>query len=496
MNQYVTIYQSKRYAESQLISEIINLLSDRKLQYRIRNFEDTTQSDFLLDIHRDLAVIIDCTIPKLPDEASAYPILTAHINVLNHIVAYSREIDESGCEILPLNIVPQRRRAKNDANLIEWIATQISEIVSNEGVYSRLDVEGINDLLLNRKGMENMMIQSLAMASRREQKSTPVMISYRNKYAAGIEALKNRMEKDGKYEVKALPPGSLCGEYEAHTPMRRWMLVGLLEEHLRTVKEVWVYLTEDYTESWWTIAEMVMTANLNLERTVADKIKIKVYDPNKEEFIEEKDFPAFVSPAITPVQHKKLARYLSNTRPDTMGPEMIQQVRQMKQLAKILRYSPAGIKNEIIASLKESLAMSIPTDLPQEQKDEMLKDLISMYSDPDELEKYASDEVFQEVFWKNISYQVETHTPAFVGDHIDVDTFMSTPMKELTKLDDAKLKRKYNKRKDLELSGKTYTINIGKTRYLWLATRMGKTTIKDAPGLEIIQTYNLEKVES
>ena len=75
MNQYVTIYQSKRYAESQLISEIINLLSDRKLQYRIRNFEDTTQSDFLLDIHRDLAVIIDCTIPKLPDEASAYPIL-------------------------------------------------------------------------------------------------------------------------------------------------------------------------------------------------------------------------------------------------------------------------------------------------------------------------------------------------------------------------------------------------------------------------------------
>ena len=179
-----------------------------------------------------------------------------------------------------------------------------------------------------------------------------------------------------------------------------------------------------------------------------------------------------------------------------MGPEMIQQVRQMKQLAKILRYSPAGIKNEIIASLKESLAMSIPTDLTQEQKDEMLKDLISMYSDPDELEKYASDEVFQEVFWKNISYQVETHTPAFVGDHIDVDTFMSTPMKELTKLDDAKLKRKYNKRKDLELSGKTYTINIGKTRYLWLATRMGKTTIKDAPGLEIIQTYNLEKVES
>ena len=491
MNNHITIYQSKRYAESQLTSEIINLLSDRKLQYCIRNFEDTTQNEFMLDIHRDLAVIVDCTIPKLPNEASAYPILTAHINVLNHIVAYSREVDESGCEILPLNIVPQRRRTKNDTNLIEWINTQINEIVSNEGVYSRLDVDEINDLLQNRKGMENMMQKSLAMKAKSESEATPVMISYRNRYAAEVEALKNRKEKEGKYEVKALPPGSLCGEYEAHTPMRRWMLAGLLEDHLRTVKEVWVYLTEDYTESWWTIAEIVMTANLNLERTKDRKIKIKVYDPNKEEFIEEKDFPAFISPDITPDQHKKLARYLSNTRPDTMGPEMIQQVRQMKHLAKILRYSPDAIKNEIIASLKESLAMSIPSDLPQDQKDDMLNDLISLYSDPDELEKYASDEVFQEVFWTNISYQVERQTAAFIEGHIDIDSFMSTPMKELTKLDDAKLKRKYTKKQKMKLSGKTYTINIGKTRYLWNATRMGQPVIKDAPGIEIIQTFDL-----
>ena len=31
----------------------------------------------------------------------------------------------------------------------------------------------------------------------------------------------------------------------------------------------------------------------------------------------------------------------------------------------------------------------------------------------------------------------------------------------------------------------------GKKRYLWLATRMGMPTVKDAPGIEIIQTYNL-----
>ena len=164
----------------------------------------------------------------------------------------------------------------------------------------------------------------------------------------------------------------------------------------------------------------------------------------------------------------------------------------MKQLAKILRISPEAIKKEIIANLKESLAMSIPMDLPEDQKDAMLNDLISLYSDPDELEKYASDEVFQETFWKNLSYQVEKQTPAFVEDHIDVDAFMNTPMLELTKLDDEKLRKRYSKKKTVELSGKTYSIEPGKTRYLWLATRMGQPTIKDAPGIEIIQTFDLK----
>jgi len=263
----------------------------------------------MLDIHRDLAVIIDCTVPKVPEEGSAYPILTAHINVLNHIVAYSRDVDDSGFEILPLNIVPQRRRTEKDNNLVEWIERQIDEIVSNEGVYNRLYFEDINDLLQNRKGMEDMMMKSLAMVPANKHDRTPIMISYRNKYAEDVEALKKKIEDEGKFEVKVLPPGSLCGEYEAHTPMRRWMLVGLLEDHIRTVKEVWVYLTEDYTESWWTIAEIVMTANLNLERGDNNKIRIKVYDPKKKALIEEKDFPTFTFPDYNGPQ--KLDRLLS-----------------------------------------------------------------------------------------------------------------------------------------------------------------------------------------
>ena len=34
-------------------------------------------------------------------------------------------------------------------------------------------------------------------------------------------------------------------------------------------------------------------------------------------------------------------------------------------------------------------------------------------------------------------------------------------------------------------------VGEGKKRYLWLATRMGMPTVKDAPGIEIVQTYDL-----
>ena len=43
----------------------------------------------------------------------------------------------------------------------------------------------------------------------------------------------------------------------------------------------------------------------------------------------------------------------------------------------------------------------------------------------------------------------------------------------------------------IKLKGNKYYVGEGKNRYLWLATRMGMPTVKDAPGIEIIQTYNL-----
>ena len=491
-------YYSLRNNDSDYFDEALsNMVKQKGLTLVIKNVASCSQVDFMIDIHRDFAVIVDATIPKDLTETTIYPILTAHVNILNHVILFSRNTDEEGNEILPLNIVPQRKRTNKDVDLLLWIKEQLSDIISHDGYYRRLEVETLDDLLRHQSDMETMMVASLDIPKNKAEDKKSVMISYRNKYANEVKYLKERKEKEGNIEVKALPPGSLCGDYEAHTPMRRWMLVGLLEDHIRTVDEVWVYLTEDYTDSWWTLAEIVMTANLNYERGIGKKIQVRVYDPRKEDFLPKNEIPSFLIPQITEEHHKRLARYLSNTRPDTMGPEMLQQVRQMKQLAKILRFSPSSIKEQILANLKETLSASIPSELPDDQKEEMLKEMLAMYSNPDELEKYATDDVFQDTFWNNISYQVGPKTPAFKGETIDVDSFMQTPMQELTALDDRKLSKKCKNKETVEVynfEGKgKFNVSVGTTRYLWLATRMGQPTVKDAPGLEVIQTYNLIK---
>ena len=113
------------------------------------------------------------------------------------------------------------------------------------------------------------------------------------------------------------------------------------------------------------------------------------------------------------------------------------------------------------------------------------------HCDPKAIMAYANDAVFKDEFWNNISYQTEQVTAAFKDGSIDVDTFMDTPMQELTKLKDVNLRTAADRNAQVKLKGNKYYVGEGKKRYLWLATRMGMPTVKDAPGIEIVQTYNL-----
>lgn len=476
------------------------------------------QQQFLYAVHVSDIVVVDCTIPSDVNDGGVYPALTAQVNILNHIIVVSENN-------LPLNITPLRGvfpQKDGERCTIEHILKKLPEQIEQslkEDTYSRIPEDMINDFLKYQKEMEEMFDASLEIRRRKQHKKTSVMISYRNSHSEEVEKFKSiivgtdssskierhRLGCYGDYELKVLPPASLCGADEAHTPMRRWMLVGLLEDHIREVDEVWVYESRnakgeiDYTKSWWTIAEMIMVANINFDNP--KKIKVKVYNPIKQQFYETTPQQYLVN--ITEAQHKRLARYLSNTRPDTMGPECLAQVKQLKMIENLMRYSTEEIKQQMLENLRANFELSVPKTLEEDERKQMIDDMIKMYSDPDEIERYAQDDVFKEEFWNDISYQTAEATSCFTDGHIDVDKFMSTPMDEVTghPLEDfVKASLENEDTINLGTSENPLKYKVSKAnidRYLWLATRMGRPTVKEgnAPGLERIPIYNITRCE-
>lgn len=385
-------------------------------------------------------------------------------------------------------------REKKDKNLLTWLRVQLEDLKKYQ-YYERFEIEAIENLPNYKDNMEWVILDSLALRESQNRNKTQVMISYRSSCSMEVEKFRKEVESQGKVKIKVLPPGSLCGDYEAHTPMRRWMLVGLLDDHIREVGEVWVYYNDIYANSWWTLAELVMVANINYDRDESNKIKIKVYDAKDKRFLSEKEFPMFVKVVLGSDQHRRLARLLSNTRPDTMGPENIENINQLKQIVPIMRNMPKFLRNRLVNQMRPLLEQGVPTSIPKEQQEEMIRDLVRIYSYPDELERYVNDEVFQDAFWKNISYQTEDRTPALVNNIVNPNVFMEVPMTEDTGLSEDVLKNATNNGTLITLTSSDgamrYRVEKGITRYLWLATRMGQPTVKDAPGLEVIQTYNL-----
>ena len=190
-------------------------------------------------------------------------------------------------------------------------------------------------------------------------------------------------------------------------------------------------------------------------------------------------------------QHRKLARYLSNTNSSTMGPETLRQIDGLKQMAEMMQSLDEKEIAVVVEQIRSMIEQGVPSALPQEDREKMVNDMLAMYSAPRAIMAYANDAVFKDEFWNNISYQTERVTAAFRDGAIDVDTFMDTPMQELTKFKNGDLRTAADSNAQIELKGYKYYVGEGEKRYLWLATRMGMPTVKDAAGIEIVQTYNL-----
>lgn len=477
------------------------------------NSDDFSQLELLIACHRDDIVIVDCSIPDDIAIKTVYPILVAQINMLDHVLVVSKTM-------LPLNITPQRQgydspRFKQDFSdnkQLLWIEEQIKDLhqaISKGTHYKRIPLKGYQDLERFRSLIEKMWEESNNYRRKKEGNKKKVLISYRNSHYKEVAEYKAKYEKKHPNTiVRMIEPGVLCTGEETLTPMRKWMLVFMLEERIHDIEELIIYKTKDYTHSWWTCAELVMVAYNNYNRDNSKKIKVTFYDPYTEKESEEDAISWLIHPTLNESQKNRLSRLAANTRPDTMGPECMNNIDQMRSICDSINNSNFIVRSFLKWSIKQMLKKSIPTTLSEREKKEMLKKTLKLYTNKDELDLYLSDEVFQDNFWNKLSYQTEWPTPAFIKvkdnnvekTSIDIEAFLNAPMNELISatVDELQTKSNLNEKVSIQTGHKhieLYVKESGSKRYLWLATRMGQPVVKgnNPPGLEDIPVFELSE---
>ena len=99
---------------SEKFEQIIRLAEELGYSVRVYESKKSNQFDFMQAVYRDAATIVDATIPNDLTLSTVYPLLTAHVNILDHILVFSDNQYEDRTQILPLNITPQRIRKKRE----------------------------------------------------------------------------------------------------------------------------------------------------------------------------------------------------------------------------------------------------------------------------------------------------------------------------------------------------------------------------------------------
>lgn len=278
---------------------------DIKRSIRIKVYDQSkyavTINDCILSCYKDDLVIFDASIEGDNHEINNYRLANALQSPLKHVLVVSRTY-------LPLNIYTYKtggfpsykQQSLSNESILRWLENELSEI----------DFHLLRDR--NTKGIKN--IVNYLKTSKTEHDSirateTSVFISFRTKYAQkednseykySVSELAKRIEAGcyGKPRaVKYLDNGSLVFNTELLTQWKAWQLLCIIDkEYISYCDEMWIYATDDYLSSWWTMGEQILFSYLVYQKI--DKRpspcalkKLMVYYPKEDRVEEVKPVP-------------------------------------------------------------------------------------------------------------------------------------------------------------------------------------------------------------
>lgn len=163
---------------------------------------------------------------------------------------------------------------------------------------------------------------SLDLVDARRHESGKIFISFRSSDDLGVRRLKDRIESGkfpgvAKQPVRYFPPGVLSTELMPE--QRRWSILSMIDRFIGPANEVWVYESEAYYNSWWTLGELATLAYRKSQSYRGKQPpKLRIFNPQTDRL---SDAPPNYLPTMNDSQNKRMARWYANSDAATMGPE-------------------------------------------------------------------------------------------------------------------------------------------------------------------------------
>ena len=286
-----------------------------------------TQSQVTQACARDDVVLIDATVE--PDGSHNYAAMTAQPMAMDHVLVMSRTY-------LPLNFyglreggAPSYPLRYTNSQLVSWLESELKDLLSSPA----------------RAWWKKSLLGSVATtwsdinkAASRAQDRYQIFISFRNSDFAKVAELKERLES-GEFHagrpqgVRLFEPGALTFQDEVLSAFQRWHIVSIVEERLRTCREMWVYEGSQFYNSWWTRGEIVLLSYYQALNGRRPTLQIFKPDQNGRVISE----PPAVVPEITHEQKRAMDRLFSNTGRHA-GAETARKTRELAELPVLRNY--------------------------------------------------------------------------------------------------------------------------------------------------------------
>jgi hypothetical protein len=238
--------------------ELANQVAGRAAEqgYEVEIAADVSQEAVFRSVLSGDVTVFDASAGRGPD------ILAAGMYLLKS--AYAITVSRSE---LPMSfpsfdpIAPPRGTTADTAELVELVSERLAEL--RPGLPRPPEQRGVGsaDAVLEA-GLD-------ALYDRRRR---DVFISYRGHAELDVTRLS---EQEAHRSVRFLRGGELATADELLSGQRRWEVLVAIRRWIRSADEVWIYDTDDFTDSWWTRAELVLMA---LAGTALEG-KVHRYDP-------------------------------------------------------------------------------------------------------------------------------------------------------------------------------------------------------------------------